>query len=81
MNDVSNRLPGIALSRVALLAGAAIVAGSGLFAAAPAQAGSSYFPDRFDWQHKKPEEVGMDAAQLKVAVDAAMAEDVNIAAE
>ena len=44
-------------------------------AAAPAQAGSAYFPDRFDWQHKKPEDVGMDAALLKVAVDAAIAAD------
>src|SRR5258708_35929923 len=38
----------------------------------PAAPGSSqtapavapYFPDRFDWQHKKPEEVDMDAARL-----------------
>ena len=21
-----------------------------------------YFPDRFDWQHKKPEDVGMNSA-------------------
>jgi hypothetical protein len=27
-----------------------------------------YFPDRFEWQHKKPEEVGMNAAKLDEAV-------------
>ena len=27
-----------------------------------------YFPERFDWQHKKPEEVGMDAALIAEAV-------------
>src|SRR2546428_14169871 len=25
---------------------------------------SVYFPDRFDWQHKNPADVGMDAARL-----------------
>src|SRR3954466_8541222 len=32
-----------------------------------------YFPERFDWQHKKPEDVGMDAALIaeagKVSID------------
>jgi CubicO group peptidase (beta-lactamase class C family) len=28
----------------------------------------SYFPERFDWQHKKPEEVGMDSARIAEAV-------------
>ena len=32
-----------------------------------------YFPARFDWQHKQPEDVGMDAARVaeavKIAVD------------
>lgn len=27
-----------------------------------------YFPDRFDWQHKKPEDVGMDSARVNEAV-------------
>ena len=27
-----------------------------------------YFPERNDWQHKKPEEVGMDSARLDQAV-------------
>jgi CubicO group peptidase (beta-lactamase class C family) len=34
-----------------------------------------YFPDRFDWQHKKPEEVGMDAARLDEAVKQAIASE------
>jgi CubicO group peptidase (beta-lactamase class C family) len=37
-------------------------------AAAPA-----YFPDRFDWQHKKPEEVGMNPALVNEAVQLAVA--------
>src|SRR6266446_2429582 len=49
----------------------------------PAAPGSSqtapavppYFPDRFDWQHKKPEEVGMDAARLDQAVKQAVASE------
>jgi len=32
-----------------------------------------YFPDRFDWQHKKPEDVGMNAALVNEAVQAAIA--------
>ena len=34
-----------------------------------------YFPDRFDWQHKKPEEVGMDPARLDQAVKQAVASE------
>src|ERR1700680_5351064 len=40
-----------------------------------AQSAAPYFPDRFDWQHKKPEEVGMDAAQLDEAVKQAVASE------
>jgi CubicO group peptidase (beta-lactamase class C family) len=37
--------------------------------AAPAQtAAAQYFPERFDWQHKKPEDVGMDSARIAEAV-------------
>jgi CubicO group peptidase (beta-lactamase class C family) len=38
---------------------------------------SAYFPGRFDWQHKKPEEVGMDAARLGEAVNAAVAHEAK----
>jgi CubicO group peptidase (beta-lactamase class C family) len=49
----------------------------------PAAPGSSqaappsapYFPDRFDWQHKNPEEVGMDPARLDDAVKQAVASE------
>ena len=34
---------------------------------------STYFPDRFNWQHKRPDEVGMNAAQIDQAVQAAIA--------
>ncbi|MEO8074708.1 MAG: serine hydrolase [Acidobacteriota bacterium] len=36
---------------------------------------AAYFPERFDWQHKKPEEVGMDSALLARAVQAAVEAD------
>ena len=36
--------------------------------AAGAQTAAPYFPERFDWQHKKPEEVGMDSARIAEAV-------------
>jgi CubicO group peptidase (beta-lactamase class C family) len=42
-------------------------------AVAPATA--PYFPDRFDWQHKKPEEVGMDSLRLDEAVKSAIANE------
>jgi CubicO group peptidase (beta-lactamase class C family) len=40
-------------------------------AAAPVPA-AAYFPGRFDWQHKQPEEVGMDAARVADAVKSAV---------
>ncbi len=40
-----------------------------------AQSAAPYFPERFDWQHKKPEEVGMDAARLDEAVKQAIASE------
>src|ERR1043165_3326451 len=33
----------------------------------------AYFPERFDWQHKKPEEVGMNSALVNEAVQLAIA--------
>src|SRR5258707_988911 len=41
--------------------------------AATAQAPPVYFPDRLDWQHKKPEDVGMSAAAVNEAVQLAIA--------
>jgi CubicO group peptidase (beta-lactamase class C family) len=36
---------------------------------------SAYFPDRFDWQHRKPPEVGMDAARIDEAVQVSIARE------
>jgi len=36
---------------------------------------SSYFPERFTWEHKKPEEVGMDAARINEAVQVSIARE------
>jgi CubicO group peptidase (beta-lactamase class C family) len=43
----------------------------------PARAAAAplYFPERFDWQHKKPEEVGLDSTRLADAVKAAVAHE------
>ena len=41
-----------------------------------AAAASSYFPDRFGWEHKKPEEVGMDAARVADAVKSAVDHEI-----
>src|SRR5258706_4982175 len=38
-----------------------------------AQPHGLYFPGRFEWSHKKPEEVGMDAARVDEAVKQAIA--------
>jgi CubicO group peptidase (beta-lactamase class C family) len=42
---------------------------------AAAQAQAPYFPERFDWQHKLPDEVGMNGALVKEAVQLAIAAD------
>src|SRR5436309_7775370 len=39
------------------------------------QTASAYFPERFDWQHKTPDEVGMDPARLDEAVKLAVASE------
>lgn len=43
--------------------------------AASAQETGAYFPERFDWQHKKPQDVGMDAARLDEAIKLAIADE------
>ena len=48
--------------------------------AAPSRTGTSqsvaYFPERFDWQHKRPDEVGMNAALVSEAVKAAVDHEI-----
>ena len=40
-----------------------------------AKAPAAYFPERFDWQHKAPGDVGMNAALVNEAVQLAIAND------
>ena len=42
---------------------------------AGAVAQAAYFPERFDWQHKTPDEVGMNPALVNEAVQLAIAAD------
>src|SRR6185503_2720833 len=42
-------------------------------AARPAASQAAYFPDRFGWTHRKPEDVGMNSAAIDQAVQAAIA--------
>ena len=42
---------------------------------AAAQTQAAYFPERLDWQHKTPDEVGMNGALVKEAVQLAIAAD------
>jgi len=37
----------------------------------------TYFPERFDWQHKKPEDVGMDGALVAQAAQTAVASETQ----
>src|SRR5688572_3057114 len=52
-------------------------------APAPSQRGAvakpaaAYFPERFDWQHKRPEDVGMNAALVNEAVQIAVASEAT----
>src|ERR1700704_5126582 len=39
------------------------------------RAQAPYFPERFDWQHKTPDEVGMNGALVNEAVQIAIAAD------
>jgi CubicO group peptidase (beta-lactamase class C family) len=69
------------MKRTALaIVAVAIIAGTGPATAqrSPAQPGAQapsrsatsapYYPERFEWQHKRPEEVGMDAGRVNEAV-------------
>ena len=42
---------------------------------ATAASAAPYFPERFDWQHKRPDEVAMNPALVNEAVQAAIAAD------
>jgi len=53
----------------------AIAAGLWIVSAVWTTAQAPYFPGRFDWQHKKPAEVGMDAGRLDEAIRSAVANE------
>jgi hypothetical protein len=61
--------------RVLLFAGlmAAIATGVSLIGQPAAQA--AYFPDRFEWTHRAPQDVGMNAALVADAVQQAVASE------
>ena len=40
-----------------------------------AQTTDTYYPSRFSWDHKSPEEVGMNAQEVQAAVDFAIANE------
>lgn len=68
-----------------VLAGAVAIASGTLVAERPrppqtpsrAPATSNYFPERFGWQHKKPDEVGMNPALVDQAVQTAIASETE----
>ena len=43
--------------------------------AAAQTSGSAYFPDRFDWQHRTPQQAGFDTAKLDDAIKFAIAHE------
>ncbi|HET9264142.1 MAG TPA: serine hydrolase [Vicinamibacterales bacterium] len=55
-----------------------VVAPAASLAQAPRQApraSQQYFPDRLAWEHRKPDQVGMDPARLLAAIDFAVASE------
>jgi len=60
-----------------------VVVTSGLLAQRPVQrpalpgpqTSAPYFPDRFEWQRRKPDDVGMDGAAVDQAVKSAIASE------
>ena len=72
------------ISAVAVLVVAVAVASIGAQQARPAapeaqraNVQTPYFPERFDWQHKRPDEVGMNAALVAEAVQAAVSGEIS----
>ncbi len=59
-----------------LLAGQSRIASPALAQRAPS-ATSAYFPDRFGWDHKKAEDVGMNSALVNEAVQLALASETQ----
>ncbi len=60
-----------------LLVQTAVISPTRPRAAASAQAPAPYFPSRLDWQHKKPEDVGMNSSLVNEAVQTAVANETT----
>src|SRR3954470_9380872 len=70
------RRRGALMKRNILISFAGVVAIVFAYSAAPAQRPAAvYFPERFEWQHRSAEQVGMDGALVQQAVQAAIAAD------
>jgi len=61
----------------AVIAVAVGIASGTLVAQRPTASPAPYFPERFDWQHKKPAEVGMDPALVDQAIQTALASETQ----
>ncbi len=67
----------IAAASVALIAQTKIVSPTTPNRAVVATPAAPYFPERFDWQHKKPSDVGMQTALVNEAVQLAIAAETQ----
>jgi hypothetical protein len=76
ITDVATRLPVVLAALVIASAHAQTRASTPAKPGAQA-AGQVHFPERLDWQKKKPEEVGMDSALIAEAVKIAIAAEAQ----
>jgi hypothetical protein len=80
MKRLSTSIVAVAFASASLLV-ATLIAQQRAAGAAPAQGAraqaAAYFPERFDWQHKRPDEVGMTPALVAEAVKAAVASEMT----
>jgi CubicO group peptidase (beta-lactamase class C family) len=65
----------VALLAVPILAGPIVETTLKGQAASQSRAASEYFPDRWDWQTRRPEQAGFDPARLKEAIDYSIANE------
>src|SRR5262245_60571680 len=67
------------MKSISAIAGLIVVVAVGQIAVAQQSrpTAPAYFPERFDWQHKRPDEVGMSAALVSDAVRAAVGAEMT----
>ncbi|HEX2454563.1 MAG TPA: serine hydrolase domain-containing protein, partial [Vicinamibacterales bacterium] len=62
--------------RLRIVTGACLLTAVALAGApAPEQSSAPYFPDRFEWQTRRPDQAGMDPAKLDAAIKLAIASE------